>query len=239
MYPVLNASLLSPLPFLSVSFLGPFSRAPPNSLEWPMLFLPGNLSSLSPMFLCLSKYGGRSRARVCVCARYASAAPSVHVRTGAALVCRSEVAARRKGFHRDSFSRRITAIRCNWRASHKDLMHRSVSRFNVAVRRSATAPLHLRAEKPAIGLIEIRDRDRTFSFLFFLFPLPSLIFETKFPIDGNTRMEGGRRGRQTSNLYIFLRPIFVIKEWAISRSAERKKDLSGGTQREALDHGSH
>lgn len=106
-----------------------------------------------------------------MCARYASAAPSVHVRTGAALVCRSEVAARRKGFHRDSFSRRITAIRCNWRASHKDLMHRSVSRFNVAVRRSATAPLHLRAEKPAIGLIEIRDRDRIFILLFFFPPL--------------------------------------------------------------------
>lgn len=134
MYPVLNASpfLPPPFPFLSVSFLGPFSRAPPNSLEWPMLFLPGNLSSLSPMFLCLSKYGGRLRVRVCVC---------TYVRTGAAPLCRCEVAAaRRKGFHRDSFPRRITAIRCNWRASHKDLMHRSVSRFNVAVRRSATAP---------------------------------------------------------------------------------------------------
>lgn len=180
MYPVLNASLFSPFPFLSVSFLGPFSRAPPNSLEWPMLFLPGNLSSLSPMFLCLSKYGGRLRVCVCVCmrARYASAAP-VHVRTGAALVCRCEVAARRKGFHRDSFSRRITAIRCNWRASHKDLMHRSVSRFNVAVRRSATArcTCELKNRQSAPGLIEIRDRDRTFLFFSFsLSPLP-LIFD--------------------------------------------------------------
>lgn len=200
MYPVLNASLLSPLPFLSVSFLGPFSRAPPNSLEWPMLFLPGNLSSLSPMFLCLSKYGGRSRARVCVCARYASAAPSVHVRTGAALVCRSEVAARRKGFHRDSFSRRITAIRCNWRASHKDLMHRSVSRFNVAVRRSATAPLHLRAEKPAIGLIEIRDRDRTFSFLFFSF-FPLSHFRNEISHRWKHRREGGEDAERV--IYIF------------------------------------
>lgn len=56
----------------------------------------------------------------------------------------------------------------------------------------------------------------------------------KFPIDRNTG-----EGRQTSNLYIFFRPIFVIKEWTISRSAERKKDLSGETQREALEHGSH
>lgn len=144
-------------------------------------FSPGQfIKPLSDVFVSVKVWRTVACMCMCVCARarYASAAP-VHVRTGAALVCRCEVAARRKGFHRDSFSRRITAIRCNWRASHKDLMHRSVSRFNVAVRRSATArcTCELKNRQSAPGLIEIRDRDRTFLFFSFSLSPPPLIFD--------------------------------------------------------------
>lgn len=98
MYPVLNASSPRPFPFLSVPFW-PLSRVTaeqPLSRVADAFSLRGNLSRLSDVFLSV---------KVCrVCVRGSPAR----------YVCRSggEVAAQRKGFHRDSFfSRRITAIR--------------------------------------------------------------------------------------------------------------------------------
>ena len=136
MYPVLNASCLPPpppasssrpFPFLSVPFR-PVSRAPPNSLSLSSgrcFFSPGAIYQGSPMFLCLSKCA------VCACAR-----AGANARRLPADVCALVVKWQpdEKGFTAIPSTREeLRRSGCNWRVGSTVLMHRSVSRFNVAV----------------------------------------------------------------------------------------------------------
>lgn len=185
MYPVLNASplLSAPISFCSFrpSLLPPPPgrvplaasppRAPPNSLEWPMLFLPGNLSRLSDVFVSVKVWRAVAY-RACVCApararpRDASTAGERGVDRSPPRCC-AEVAARRKGFHRDSLPRKNYGDPAQLPRPERDLIRRALSRFNAAVRRPG---LHLRfpnfersSDTLTAGLVEYSMRSKQFS----------------------------------------------------------------------------